>query len=146
MYTVASPNPNPRGGGQLPNPNKCNFTLTSGIRGETLTPNPNLCNSTPTSGSSGGAAPTYIIYQGSGSTIYSNECHSTLTSTTRGEMLTPYPDECNSAPRSETGGIFPTHIYIYIHIYICKFVKSYPGLIRKSLQSAGTIIDRGVSK
>ena len=30
MYTVASPDPNPRGGGQLPNPNECNFTLTSG--------------------------------------------------------------------------------------------------------------------
>ena len=30
MYTVASPDPNPRGGGQLPNPNECNSTLTSG--------------------------------------------------------------------------------------------------------------------
>ena len=29
MYTVASPDPNPRGGGQLPNPNECNSTLTS---------------------------------------------------------------------------------------------------------------------
>ena len=42
MYIVASPDPNPRGGGQLPNPNECNSTLTS----ET----------------SGGAAPTYTIY------------------------------------------------------------------------------------
>ena len=32
MYTVASPDPDPnrRGGGQLPNPNECNSTLTSG--------------------------------------------------------------------------------------------------------------------
>ena len=30
MYTVASPDPNPGGGGQLPNPNECNSTLTSG--------------------------------------------------------------------------------------------------------------------
>ena len=30
MYTVDSPDPNPRGGGQLPNPNECNSTLTSG--------------------------------------------------------------------------------------------------------------------
>ena len=31
MYTVASPDPDPnrRGGGQLPNPNECNSTLTS---------------------------------------------------------------------------------------------------------------------
>ena len=34
MYTVAGPDPNPRGGGQLPNPK-------SATRGETLTPNPN---------------------------------------------------------------------------------------------------------
>ena len=35
MYTVASPDPdpNPRGGGQLPNPNECNSTLKSGTRG-----------------------------------------------------------------------------------------------------------------
>ena len=33
MYTVASPDPNPRGGGQLPNPNECNSTLTSVTRG-----------------------------------------------------------------------------------------------------------------
>ena len=32
MYTVASPDPNPRGGGQLPNPNECNSTLTSGTK------------------------------------------------------------------------------------------------------------------
>ena len=42
MYTVASPDANPGGGGQLPNPNECNSTLTSGT--------------------SGGAAPTYTIY------------------------------------------------------------------------------------
>ena len=46
MYNVASPNPNSRGGGQLPNPNECNSTLTSGT--------------------SGGAAPTYTIYTGEG--------------------------------------------------------------------------------
>ena len=33
MYTVASPDSNPRGGGQLPNPNECNSTLTSGTSG-----------------------------------------------------------------------------------------------------------------
>ena len=38
MYTVASPDPNPRGGGQLPNPNECNSTLT-GVTGGFLYPN-----------------------------------------------------------------------------------------------------------
>ena len=38
MYTVTSPDPGPRGGGELPNPNKCNSTLTSGSRGETPDP------------------------------------------------------------------------------------------------------------
>ena len=46
MYTVASPDPNPRwlggggggGGGQLPDTNECNSTLKSATRGETLTP------------------------------------------------------------------------------------------------------------
>ena len=42
MYTVASPDPSPRDGGQLPNPNKCNSTLTSGTSGEI--PNPNEWN------------------------------------------------------------------------------------------------------
>ena len=34
MYTVAcpDPDPNPSDWGQLPNPNKCNSTLTSGAR------------------------------------------------------------------------------------------------------------------
>ena len=32
MYTVASPDPNLRGEGQLPNPNECNSTLTSGTK------------------------------------------------------------------------------------------------------------------
>ena len=40
MFIVASPDPNPRGGGQLSNPNECNSTLTNATRGETLTPNP----------------------------------------------------------------------------------------------------------
>ena len=43
MYTVASPDPpSPRDGVQLPNPNKCNSTLTSGTRGDI--PNPNEWN------------------------------------------------------------------------------------------------------
>ena len=52
VCTVASPgpDPSPRGGGQLPDPNKSNSTLTSGTRGEALTPNPNECNSTLKSG------------------------------------------------------------------------------------------------
>ena len=33
MYTVASLDPNPRGRGQLPDPNECNSTLMSGTRG-----------------------------------------------------------------------------------------------------------------
>ena len=33
MYTVVSPDANPKGGGQLPNPNECNSTLTSETRG-----------------------------------------------------------------------------------------------------------------
>ena len=54
MYTVASPgpDPNPCGWGQLPNPNKCNSTLTSETRGKALAPNPNECSSTLTSGTS----------------------------------------------------------------------------------------------
>ena len=75
MYTVASPDPNPRGGGQLPNPNECSSTLTSATRQETLTPNPNKCNSTLTSGTSGGAAPTYTIYTGEGVTLTSAILH-----------------------------------------------------------------------
>ena len=61
MYNLASPDPNPRDGGQLLHPNKCNATLTSGTRGEALTPNPNECNSTLTSGTSGGKSPTYTM-------------------------------------------------------------------------------------
>ena len=61
MYTAGSPDPDPnsRGGGQLPYPkeagqlpdsNECNSTLTSATREEMLTPNPNECNSTLTRG------------------------------------------------------------------------------------------------
>ena len=57
MHTVASPDPHPRGGGQLPNNKKYNATLTSGTRGESLTPNPNERNSTLTSGTSGTQSP-----------------------------------------------------------------------------------------
>ena len=54
MYTVDSPDPDPdsRGGGQLPDPNECNSTLKSATREETLTPNLNEWNSTLTSGTS----------------------------------------------------------------------------------------------
>ena len=38
MYTTASPDANPRGGGRLPNPNEYTSTLTSATREETLTP------------------------------------------------------------------------------------------------------------
>ena len=61
-YTVASPDPNPRGGVNYLTlrvqfyANECN-------EGETLTPNPNECNSTLTSGTS---APIYTIYTGGG--------------------------------------------------------------------------------
>ena len=60
MHTVASPDPNPRGGGQLPN-------LTLRVQFYA-----NECNEkrrkllTLTSGTSGGAAPTYTIYTGEG--------------------------------------------------------------------------------
>ena len=43
LYTGSDPNP--RGGGQLPNSNMCNSTLTSETGRETLTPYPNECNS-----------------------------------------------------------------------------------------------------
>ena len=67
MCTVASPGPDPdhdpypRDGGQLPNPNKCNSTLTSETREDALTPNPNECNSTLTNGISGGRQPPLIM-------------------------------------------------------------------------------------
>ena len=54
MYIVDSLDTNPRGGGQLPDPNECNSTLTSTTREET---HPNECNSTLTSGTIGGGAP-----------------------------------------------------------------------------------------
>ena len=56
MYTVASPYPTRRGGGQLPNP-KSAIYANEYSEGQTLTLNPNKCNSTLTSGTSGGAAP-----------------------------------------------------------------------------------------
>ena len=40
MYTVAIPDPNSRGGGQLPNPNECNSTLMSGTSGAQPPPAP----------------------------------------------------------------------------------------------------------
>ena len=81
MYTVASPDPNPRAGvnyltlGVQLYTNECN-------EGETLTPNLNECNSTLTSGTSGGAAPTYTYILGEGVNyltlrvqLYANECN-----------------------------------------------------------------------
>ena len=50
MYIVASSDPNPRGESHLPNPNDCNYVLTSATRGEELTPSLNECKSTLTSG------------------------------------------------------------------------------------------------
>ena len=44
MYTVASPHPNSRGGGQLPNPKSAILCW-----GEMLTPNYSECNSALTS-------------------------------------------------------------------------------------------------
>ena len=41
-----------------------------------------------------------------------NECHSTLLSETRGEMLTPNPNECDSTLTSVTGGSFPLPPYL----------------------------------
>ena len=46
MYIVASIDSNPRGGGQLPDPNECNSTLTSATREETIISNSSECNST----------------------------------------------------------------------------------------------------
>ena len=40
MYTVASPDSNPKGEGQLPYPNECNSILTSATREDMVTPNP----------------------------------------------------------------------------------------------------------
>ena len=66
-YTVASPDPNPRGGVQLPNPTSAILRQPIWVTAYELTkrlPNPNGCNSM-------------------------------LTSATRGEMPTPDPNEFN---------------------------------------------------
>ena len=73
INTVADPDPNPVIGGQLPNRNEWNSTLTSETRGETLTPNPNECHSTLTSETRGETL-----------TPNPNECQSMLTSAIRG--------------------------------------------------------------
>ena len=72
MYIVASPypDPNPRGGGQLPNPKSATSTLTSATGEEKLTPNPNGCNSTLTSGTRGIYPHRYISMLMSGVTAY----------------------------------------------------------------------------
>ena len=41
-----------------------------------------------------------------------------LTSATRGDTLTPNPNECHSMLTSAIRGIYPIYIYIYIYIYI----------------------------
>ena len=41
-----------------------------------------------------------------------------LTSATRGETLTPNPNECHSMLTSAIRGIYPYPPYVYIHIYI----------------------------
>ena len=120
MYTVASPDPYPRGGGQRPNPNDWNSTLTSATREESLTPYPNKCNSALTSEISGGAAPTaptYTIYTKVGIQLPNpNEWNSTLTSAKRRETLAPNPNECNSTLTSGTSeGAVSTYIHIYIY-------------------------------
>ena len=72
-------------GGQLPNPNEWNSTLTSETRGETLTPNPDECHSTLTSGTRWGRR--YHINWG-GVQLPNPNVNSMLTSETRGETLT----------------------------------------------------------
>ena len=111
LNVYPDPHPNSRGAGQLPNPNKCNSTLTSATREETLTHNPNECNSILTSQLVGGQAPTCTIYTTPTFTIYTRgrgqlpnpkECNFILMSATRGETLTPNPNECNSILTSGT--------------------------------------------
>ena len=136
MCTVTSPDPNTRGGGQLPNPNECNSTLMSATRGETLIPNPNECNSTLTSGTSGGTAPTYTIYtRGGGQLPNPNECSSILTSGTRGETLAPNLNECNSTLTSGTS----THLY---HKKSCEYLSRVQKLnfIDRNLTSIETAV------
>ena len=71
MYTVASPDSNPTGVGGGVN----YLTLTSAMRGETITPNPNECNSTTE------LAGTQPLYTKEGGQLPNpNECNSTLTS------------------------------------------------------------------
>ena len=48
-----------------------------------------------------------------------------LTSATRGEMLTPNPNECNSTLMSVTGGTYP---YPDTYIYKCSLVVWNPYL------------------
>ena len=71
MYTVGSPDPRLTlilGEGVNYLTLECNSTLTSAMRGETLTPNPNECNSKLTSGTCGAEppGPTCTIYTGGG--------------------------------------------------------------------------------
>ena len=63
INTVADPDPNPVVGGQLPDPNEWNSTLTSETRGEMLTPNPNKCHSTLTSAIRNIPLPLYMFPQ-----------------------------------------------------------------------------------
>ena len=68
---------------------------------------------------SGGQPPaplwkTASINWGGGQLPNLNKCNSMLTSETRGETLTPNPNEYHSMPMRASRGIYP---YPYIHIY-----------------------------
>ena len=58
-----------------------------------------------------------------------------LTSATRGETLTPNPNECHSMLTSAIRGIYPyppPYLYIYIYIYI--YIASESSMILSILQ------------
>ena len=67
-----------------------------------------------------GAAPTYTEYARGGVNYLTLRVHSTLTSATRGETLTPNPNECHSMLTSAIRGIYPypLDLSIYLSIYI----------------------------
>ena len=109
--------------------NKCN-------EGRDATSNRNKCKSMLAS-ASGSAASTYTIYtRGGGQLPNPNECHSMLTSATRGDMLTLNPNECNSTLTSVTGGIFSNP---YILIKKSSGATVYPGLICKWLPAQAVL-------
>ena len=105
IHTVADPDPNPIIGGQLPQP----------------LPDPNEWNPTLMSGTGWGQSPhlyhinwggvNYLILTSAG-----NECNSTLTSETRGETLTPNPNEYHSTLTSAIRRIYPLLLKIFTFI------------------------------